>query len=172
MCKHNTCTKHVDETKPCTFTCIPGCECEKGYVRNENGKCVLAPTVFDCGKNRWFVVLKLIKLSDTIKISNALNKVALKRFKISERENEIFDPCPSPCHDDECRRSKSIRKCDTKINQCVPKCVCRSGFLRQSGNCIPANKCGEFSNTKLQLKYKVQQTPNCQVDFLNFSISK
>ncbi|RAH58777.1 chymotrypsin inhibitor-like protein [Aspergillus piperis CBS 112811] len=42
-----SCVATCSEPNPasCTLACIPGCECEEGYIRNDAYKCVL-PT--DC----------------------------------------------------------------------------------------------------------------------------
>ncbi|KAG8181902.1 hypothetical protein JTE90_026060 [Oedothorax gibbosus] len=50
-----TCDNIDNPPKVCTLQCVIGCQCQKGYVRNAEGKCVLpeqCPSKAVCGKNQ------------------------------------------------------------------------------------------------------------------------
>jgi len=50
-----TCDNLDNPPKACTKQCVIGCHCQKGYVRNAQGKCVLpeqCPSKAVCGKNQ------------------------------------------------------------------------------------------------------------------------
>ena len=88
----------------CTFQCVSGCFCKKGFVResDEKSKCI-------------------------------------PRFQCPCRLNEVFNECGSACPDTCAVRSQSCTK------QCVPTCVCKSGFIRLNNRtnspCIPETEC-------------------------------
>ncbi|XP_077288713.1 zonadhesin-like [Arctopsyche grandis] len=111
MCKHSACIKHVDETKPCTFTCTPGCECEKGYVRNENRDCVLASTVIDCAN-----------------------------VPKCDRPNQIFSECGNTDCQATCGKKHNPRHfcLDECIPGCI---CSEGFLKNKKGECVPPDKC-------------------------------
>ncbi|GIY61356.1 hypothetical protein CDAR_166731, partial [Caerostris darwini] len=44
-----TCDNYDNPPKFCTLQCIIGCECQEGFVRNADGKCVLPRECPRCG---------------------------------------------------------------------------------------------------------------------------
>ncbi|GAB0086687.1 sperm mitochondrial-associated cysteine-rich protein [Sergentomyia squamirostris] len=66
------------------------------------------------------------------------------------KNNEFFDRCASPC-DETCENTQNYNnlikeKDDCTLKNCVPKCMCVSGFVRQNGECVPKTQCGIVGN--------------------------
>ena len=93
--------------KMCNMACVPKCQCDKGFVRGENGNCIPKESCPKrCGKN------------------------------------QIFNHCGSDC-EATCKTADEDIVCTM---QCVAKCECETGFIRddESGECIPVDKCPNF----------------------------
>ncbi|XP_063962432.1 zonadhesin-like isoform X2 [Lytechinus pictus] len=103
--------ENKDEEQFCITLCVEGCFCDDGFLRDENGRCVLeseCPST-SCG------------------------------------ENESFTSCGSACPKT-CENKDNEQFC---ITLCVKGCFCDNGFLRdENGQCVlesecPSTSCGE-----------------------------
>ncbi|XP_063827347.1 zonadhesin-like isoform X4 [Ostrinia nubilalis] len=59
------------------------------------------------------------------------------------RPNEVWDPCPSDCLDEDCSNAYNpVAPCYTLLLNCQPKCVCKKGHYRNGSDiCVPASEC-------------------------------
>ncbi|KAL4707319.1 hypothetical protein ACJJTC_019857, partial [Scirpophaga incertulas] len=61
--------------------------------------------------------------------------------------NEKWGSCPNVCLNEKCQDVNDAEKiCPTLILNCDPKCVCKSGYYRNSTNyCVPAQSCAGYN---------------------------
>ncbi|KAJ8732222.1 hypothetical protein PYW08_014952 [Mythimna loreyi] len=57
--------------------------------------------------------------------------------------NERLDPCVPPCGGEDSCYDRNQHACPDVIEPCVPKCVCKPGFIRKTlgRECIPKEEC-------------------------------
>ncbi|XP_039439707.1 zonadhesin-like [Culex pipiens pallens] len=118
----DTCANLDDpKPRPCTRNCVIGCICQEGFVRNDEGQCVLPS---QCPN------------SDAI-ASSSLLLAPLPECGPNELYNECGTACPETC--DTFNGLVENRAC---ILLCVPGCFCKDGFVRnKDGQCIPPSEC-------------------------------
>ncbi|KAF9414147.1 hypothetical protein HW555_007847, partial [Spodoptera exigua] len=117
-----------DPAPDCKAVCRPGCFCEEGQVRDDNGNC--------------------IKLADCPPILSAYKQDTTEPRPNGGQcpDNEEYRFC-EPCHKT-CENPNPI--CPA---QCARGCFCKDGLLRdKDGTCVPKEKC---SNNPKPIQYQM-----------------
>jgi len=113
----------------CTKQCVIGCQCESGYVKDDQGNCILEK---DCPNNS----------------SNSTDKSCPKRERWSDECVATSRNCRLP----NCPNNSKMFKCSTECTQ--GGCVCKDGFYRDDKrNCVLLNRC----NNRRELSIKCKQ---------------
>jgi len=154
--------------KFCTYQCVSGCFCKKGFIRetDDRSKCI-PRSQCSCGTNEFFNdcgsacpdTCEIRSQSCTrqcvpgcycnngfIRLNNQSNSPCIP---ISECNNSLcYDPnaeytecgstCPGTC-DDERNPLQKFRIC---LRTCQPGCFCKKGFvLETNGKCVKPQSC-------------------------------
>ncbi|KAG5679449.1 hypothetical protein PVAND_009014 [Polypedilum vanderplanki] len=163
--------ENKDKTVMCPMVCVTGCFCEAGYVRNDNGDCILAeqcpaieppPTCSkahevytDCGTACPLTCDN--KDSQQICTMQCVAGCFCEAGYVRDNNGDCILPekCPksqpvcSGTHEkfNECG-TKCPLTCDNKdspppcVKMCVPGCFCEAGYVRDTNNkCIESSKC-------------------------------
>ncbi|XP_055930162.1 zonadhesin-like [Argiope bruennichi] len=156
-----TCT-NPNQPRDCPKTCVKGCFCRDGFVRDSTGKCVLlqfCPVICpknevfqECGtacqdtcddlhKHTTICALKCIKgcFCKPGYVRNREGNCILPNFcPIVCGENEEFKECGTACPAN-CTHPQGQQLCPAV---CVKGCFCLDGFVRNSqGKCIRPELC-------------------------------
>jgi len=107
-----TCDNYNNPPTKCTRQCVVGCACQKGYLRDNDGSCVLP--------------------------AQCKPKVIEPQTPYCKGANEIYNKCGPLCTKI-CATKDIMIKC---AEGCQPGCFCAPGYLRNSKNkCVPISRC-------------------------------
>nr|XP_054765345.1 zonadhesin-like [Lytechinus pictus] len=156
--------ENKDEEQFCITVCVEGCFCDDGFLRDENGLCVLeseCPSTTGCGANEVFDNCgtacpktcdnrnELIPCTKNCVVGcfceegyvrESVNGPCILETECTSeciKANEVYDQCGTACPE----------TCDDKplfcTEQCVIGCFCEDGFVRESvgGPCISRTEC-------------------------------
>ncbi|KAJ6635855.1 Zonadhesin [Pseudolycoriella hygida] len=97
-----TCDNYKNPPQACTLQCVIGCQCQKGYVKDSDGKCILP--------------------------SDCKPKVTEPQEPCCKGPNEVFKSCGTHCPKT-CATKNVMFKCK---EGCQPGCYCADGYLRNT----------------------------------------
>ncbi|XP_048003812.1 serine protease inhibitor swm-1-like [Leguminivora glycinivorella] len=163
-----TCKNRFQNDRACIQVCRgPGCVCQEGYLRHDNGTCVpeyqCSPPVCNngevynqCGsscptscenKDNTCLVCTLQCVPGCYCAKGTIRgpkNTCVKPENCPRPKcgpNEVFNRCPPTCpRTDECKELWSKIPCEP-IDCCHPQCRCRSGYYRKNGVCVPSKEC-------------------------------
>ncbi|XP_066260197.1 serine protease inhibitor swm-1-like [Euwallacea similis] len=146
--QYSNCGTPCEETctyqpEVCILVCKQGCFCKPGYVRNNNGDCILKSQCFTYVLNiksiseiRIYLLVSMKKSSVIILMTIWAVCVSVSWTQTCTKDNETYNLCGPAC---EPTCAQPVRFC---ITLCTPGCFCTSGYLRNdTGECVLTSEC-------------------------------
>lgn len=178
-CGSNCPPSCTNQNPSCAFQCTPGCACKPGYVKQNdspNSQCVLQTQCngvgqcndvnaqyTQCGSNcppscttpNPFCAFQCTSgcfcKQGFIKQSDAFGSMCISPSQCNSQSqqcilaNEEFQSCTNSCGDS----CNGMVPCN--LGQCVPRCMCKTGFIRQTASinspCILRSQCATDPGT-------------------------
>lgn len=134
--------ENKDSPPSCADQCSAGCFCMEGYLKNDEGYCVLPE---NCPQKPRMQKLKKFLKSFWIFESHNLVECS--------RENEIFSECGAHGCLNTCSEPYLTFYCDPAPG-CFPGCICAENYFRdQNGACVFLENCSfESKNIKFFIR--------------------
>ncbi|XP_047020461.1 zonadhesin-like isoform X3 [Helicoverpa zea] len=202
ICRAEFCSEK-NQSIPCPSipegSCLEGCVCKEGFLRDQNRNCVPVELCDDqCGNNQEVRCVQSCPPERTCNNSDLAvscapspceNKCVCRPGFVKDEINECIpeEECPGPCSENEefsnctqavcraqnCSDKDILKACPSVADgDCIQGCVCQEGYFRDvNGYCIPEDLCTKECGTNKELRC-VQSCPpevNCGNRFLAVS---
>nr|XP_049703173.1 zonadhesin isoform X6 [Helicoverpa armigera] len=183
ICRAEYCSEK-NESIPCPGipegSCLEGCVCKEGFLRDQNRNCVPVELCDDqCGNNQEVRCVQSCPPERTCNNSDLAvscapspceNKCVCRPGFVKDEINECIpeEECPGPCSENEvfsnctqavCRNQncsdKDILKACPSVadGDCIQGCVCQEGYFRDAnGYCIPEDLCSKECGKNQELR--------------------
>ena len=156
----------------CTMQCNPTCACDPGFVLNDNGECITKDecpqTCGDnqewvecplcsqkCGEPKLCIMMEMCPFGEECGCPLDSKCMCMDGFQEDPEDpskcvpdsmcgecavNEVWNTCSSAC---EITCQNQFNPVDVCTLQCVQKCDCKFGFLRdeRTGKCVSSKQC-------------------------------
>ncbi|XP_063890544.1 zonadhesin isoform X2 [Helicoverpa armigera] len=194
ICRAEYCSEK-NESIPCPGipegSCLEGCVCREGFLRDQNGYCVPEELCdYQCGNNQEVRCVQSCPPERTCNNSDLAvscapspceNKCVCRPGFVKDEINECIpeEECPGPCSENEvfsnctqavcrnqnCSDKDILKACPSVVDgDCIQGCVCQEGYFRDAnGYCIPEDLCSKECGKNQELRC-VQDCPpeaNC-----------
>ena len=154
-----------ETSRPCTKNCVAGCFCDKGFRRDDSGKCIKTEDCpcQECGDHEHYTDCGTA-CPDTCDNYKGPNRPCITlcvagcfcdEGYVRNDSGKCVKPDECPCH--ECGDNEHYTDCGTACpdtcdnykdtdrmctEQCVAGCFCDEGYVRNdSGKCIEPDEC-------------------------------
>lgn len=173
----------VPSVEFCTLQCVPGCFCEDGYVRDDNGNCILPQDCSNqgCSENEVFSNCFISECQNSCINPNLFDEcsesctpgcvciegyvrdldgrcIRLDQCPRCPKPHENYSDCGTAC--ELTCDAPSVEFC---TEQCVAGCFCDEGYIRDRNNdCILPEDCPPVICPPREIYSKCEANPDCQ----------